>query len=189
MILQEREICMFNRNLSKSSGRGPSKGERNSKDRKEQMKVAEDFVNILDGEQAIQMEAEQAMNPCTFIPRGNSKHKPPKSIEIYDEQGEDQTGKKSKKEQTGKKGKKANQRKLQQKHNQRKLQGERKKTTPDIDDARFTEKLALATEVIVLDNTDEDEAATSQQPQQQVLPTGLAQYVPRKPPVIINPVG
>ena len=65
----------------------------------------------------------------------------------------------------------------------------KKTTTPDIDDARFTENLALAKEVIALDNTDEDEAVTSQQPQQQVLPTGLAQYVLRNPPVIINPVG
>ena len=85
MILQEREMYMFNRNLSKSSGRGPSKAERNSKDRKEQMKVTEDSVNTLDDKQAIQMEAEQANNPCTFIPRGNSKHKPPKTSEIYDE--------------------------------------------------------------------------------------------------------
>ena len=36
------------------------------------MKVAEDSVNILVDEQAIQMEAEQTINHCTFILRGNS---------------------------------------------------------------------------------------------------------------------
>ena len=82
---------MFNRSLGKSSGRSQSKAERNSKDGKEQMKVAEDSVNILVDEQAIQIEAEQPINPCTFIPRGNSKHIPPKRSEIYDEQGEEQT--------------------------------------------------------------------------------------------------
>ena len=46
MILQEKEIYLFNRNQAKSTSQVPSKAVRNSRDRQEQVKIAKDFVNI-----------------------------------------------------------------------------------------------------------------------------------------------
>ena len=48
MMWQETQIDLFERNLLKCSGRGPSKGVRDSKEHAHQMKVAADFVNIFD---------------------------------------------------------------------------------------------------------------------------------------------
>ena len=53
MILQEKEIFLFNKNMAKSTGRGPSKAVRNSREQQEQINIAEDFANILDDEEAI----------------------------------------------------------------------------------------------------------------------------------------
>ena len=68
--------------MAKSTGRGPSKAVRHSREQQEQIKIAEDF------EEAIRVEAEQAENPSAFIPSGNSKHRPPQSTESYDVQTE-----------------------------------------------------------------------------------------------------
>ena len=57
MMEQEKEIELFEQNLLKCGGRGPSAGMRDAKDRAQQMKVAEDFVNILDNEEDVMMEA------------------------------------------------------------------------------------------------------------------------------------
>ena len=70
-MLQEKEIFLLNRNMAKSTGRSPSKAVRNSREQKEQIKIAEYFANILDDEEAIRLEAEQAKNPSAFIPRGS----------------------------------------------------------------------------------------------------------------------
>ena len=51
---------------------------RNSKDRAQQIKVAEDFVNILDDEEDVLLEATQGNNPEMFIPKAQSKHRAPK---------------------------------------------------------------------------------------------------------------
>ena len=78
MIIQEKEIYLFNRNKAKSTGRGLSIAVRNYRDCQEQIKIAEDFINILDDEEALRREAEEAENPNAFIPRDNAKHRPPK---------------------------------------------------------------------------------------------------------------
>ena len=78
MMMQEKELDKFNRNEGKSTGRGPSKGVRDARDRREQIRIAEEFVNILEDDDAIRQEAEEALNPATFIPGGKAKHKPPK---------------------------------------------------------------------------------------------------------------
>ena len=78
MLEQEKEIELFERNLLKCAGRGPSAGVRNSKDRAQQIKVAEDFVNILDDEEDVLLEATQGNNPEMFIPKAQSKHRAPK---------------------------------------------------------------------------------------------------------------
>ena len=78
MMVQEKELDKFNRNEGKSTGRGPNKSVRNARDRREQIRIAEEFVNILEDDDAIRQEAEEALNPVTFIPRGKAKHKPSK---------------------------------------------------------------------------------------------------------------
>ena len=78
MLEQEKEIELFERNLLKCAGRGQSAGVRNSKDRVQQIKVAEDFVNILDHEEDVLAEAKQGNNPSMFIPKSDAKHRAPK---------------------------------------------------------------------------------------------------------------
>ena len=78
MMYQEKEIEMFQRNLVKASGRGLSAGARAAKERAEQMKVAADFVMILDNEDDVMMEAEEAINPSTYIPNAKDKHAAPR---------------------------------------------------------------------------------------------------------------
>ena len=75
MLLQEKELFKFNQNLGTSSGKGPSQAVRDAKDRKKQLQKAEDFVNILDDEEAILLEAQQANNPTTFIPKAVERHR------------------------------------------------------------------------------------------------------------------
>ena len=60
--------------------RGPTKTVRDARDRKQQIKMEEEFVYILDGEEAIRLEAKEATNPATFIPDKKSRHKPPKTL-------------------------------------------------------------------------------------------------------------
>ena len=67
MIMQEKEIYLFNRNEAKSTGRGPSIAVRNSRDCQEQIKIAENFINILDDEEALRQEAEEAENQNAFL--------------------------------------------------------------------------------------------------------------------------
>ena len=97
MILQEKEIYLFNRNQTKSTGSGPSKAVRNSGDRQEQIKIAGDFVNILDVEETLCQKAEQAENPNAFIPRGSAKQKPPKKAKTNDVQEESKKATKGRK--------------------------------------------------------------------------------------------
>lgn len=77
MRLYVRELLKFNSNLGTSSGRGPNEAARAAKERRAQIKEAEEFVQIWDDEEAMEREAEQALNPHTYIPKGKSKHRPP----------------------------------------------------------------------------------------------------------------
>ena len=63
MVLQERCMHMFHNNLQASDGRGPSQADREAKFRGQQEREAEEFVNILDDEYAIILEAVQSENP------------------------------------------------------------------------------------------------------------------------------
>ena len=78
MLEQEKEIELFERNLLKCAGRGQLAGVRNSKDHAQQMKVTEDFVNILDHEEDVLAEAEQGNNPAMYILKSQAKHRAPK---------------------------------------------------------------------------------------------------------------
>ena len=64
--------------MLKCVSRGQLAGVRNSKDRVQQIKVSEDFVNILDHEEDVLAEAEQGNNPSMFIPKSDAKHRAPK---------------------------------------------------------------------------------------------------------------
>ena len=47
MRIQEKELDKFNKNEAKSTERGPSKSVRDARDRREQIRITEEFVNIL----------------------------------------------------------------------------------------------------------------------------------------------
>ena len=68
---------MFERNLVKASGRGLSAGARAAKDRAEQMKVATDFVRILDSEADVMLKAQEAIDPEVYIPNAKDSHGAP----------------------------------------------------------------------------------------------------------------
>ena len=60
MVLQERHMHMFNNNLQASDGRGPSQADRESKLRAQQEREGDEFVDILDDDYAIILEAIQS---------------------------------------------------------------------------------------------------------------------------------
>ena len=76
MVLQERWMHMFNNNLQVSDGCGPSQADSEAKFRAQQEREAEEFVNILDDEYAIILEAVQSKNPEYHLPKAAEKHRP-----------------------------------------------------------------------------------------------------------------
>ena len=78
MLEQEKQIELFEHNLLKYAGHCQSAGVRNLKDRAQQMKVAEDFVNILDHEEDILVEADQGNNAAMYILKSHAMHRAPK---------------------------------------------------------------------------------------------------------------
>ena len=168
MILHKKEIYLFNRNQEKSTGQDPSKAVRNSRDRQEQIKIAENFVNILDDKEDLCQEAEQAENPNALIPRGNAKHKPPKKAKTNDVQEESKKASKGRKKTAPKE----------------KTSSKEQKEV-NIDDARFAENFTVATEVIAQSGENSgtsEEAETSQQ-----LSTGDVTICPKKPNICDQP--
>ena len=75
MVLQERQMHMFNNNLQASDGCGPSQADREAKFRAQQEREAEESVNILDDEYAIILEAIQSKNPEYHLPKAAEKHR------------------------------------------------------------------------------------------------------------------
>ena len=78
MLEQEKEIELFERDLLKCAGRGPSTGMHDAKDRAQQIQVVEDFANIFDDEEDVLLEANQGNNPAMHIPLARYKHRVPK---------------------------------------------------------------------------------------------------------------
>ena len=78
MMYQEKEIGKFEWNLLKASGRRLSAGTHAAKERAEQMKVATDFVRILDNEAYVMLEVQEAINPEVYIPHAKDKHGAPR---------------------------------------------------------------------------------------------------------------
>ena len=78
MMYQEKEIGLFERNLLRASGCGLPGGACAAKERAEQMKVATDFVRILDSEADVMLEAQKAINPEVNIPNAKDTHGVPR---------------------------------------------------------------------------------------------------------------
>ena len=78
MMYQEKEIGIFERNLLRASGCGLSAGAHAAKERAEQMKVATDFVRILDSEVDVMLEVQEAINPEVYIPNAKDTHGVPR---------------------------------------------------------------------------------------------------------------
>ena len=72
MILQGEELYDFTRNLTKSSGRGPSPAVRMARDKSEQIGIGVDFVNIFDDIEAVLEEAHEVNNPSSYQPKSRS---------------------------------------------------------------------------------------------------------------------
>ena len=79
MVLHERHMHMFNNNLQASDRRGPSQADRELKLRAQQERDADEFVDILDDDYAIILEAIQSENPEYHLPKAAEKHRPKKS--------------------------------------------------------------------------------------------------------------
>ena len=73
MVLQERWMHRFHNNLQASDGHRPSQADREAKFRAQQEREAEEFVNILDDEYAIILEAVQSENPEYHLPKAAEK--------------------------------------------------------------------------------------------------------------------
>ena len=76
-MLQEEEIHLFDRNMVRSTGRGPSKSQLRKKDHAKQIKVAEEFINNCHNCQATVLEGKEARNPTGYLPKSRSSFKPP----------------------------------------------------------------------------------------------------------------
>ena len=76
MVLQERRMHVFHNHLQASDGHGPSQADREAKFRGQQEREVEEFVNILDDEYAIILEAVQSKNPEYHLPKTAEKHRP-----------------------------------------------------------------------------------------------------------------
>ena len=80
MVLQERQMHMFNNNPQASDGRGPSQAENQAEKLRAQREREEDeFVHILDDDYAIILGAIQSENPEYHLPKAAEKHRPKKS--------------------------------------------------------------------------------------------------------------
>lgn len=77
MISQQAELKMFEENECKSSGCRQSVGSHIMQDQAYQIKMAVYLNNITDDAEVVQAEAEEVMNPSTFISKKKSSFKLP----------------------------------------------------------------------------------------------------------------
>ena len=76
MMWQKTQISLFKWNLLRCTGRAPSQEVKDSWECSRQMKVAADFVNILDDHSAVMLEAEEGMNPVKYIKKKGTHRAP-----------------------------------------------------------------------------------------------------------------
>ena len=75
-MYKKRLFTKFDRNISKSGGQGPSVPEHAAKDKSQQIDVAVDFVNIRDNLESVHMQAAEANNPTSYLPKKKDHFKP-----------------------------------------------------------------------------------------------------------------
>ena len=93
MILQEKQLFKFECNIEKTSGRSPSQGVRMAHDKGDQIKIAEDFMDIASDEEALEQEAMKSENPSWYIPERKTKHRPSENkSKIFSEQNAKKQG-------------------------------------------------------------------------------------------------
>ena len=69
MVLHEEELYEFSRNMSMSTGKGPSNTICKARWRVEQLNIAKDFVEIFDVIEAVVLEAEEVNEPTSYQPK------------------------------------------------------------------------------------------------------------------------
>ena len=78
MVLQEEELYEFSRNMSMSTGKGPSDAICKARWRVKQLYIAKDFVEIFNDIEAVILEAEEVNEPTSYQPKRWASFKPPK---------------------------------------------------------------------------------------------------------------
>ena len=81
MVLQEEELYKFSRNMSMSTGKGPSDAIHKARWRVEQLNIAKDFVEIFNDIEAVILEAEEVTEPTSYQLKRRASFKPPKDDE------------------------------------------------------------------------------------------------------------
>ena len=82
MVLQEEELYEFMRNMTTSTGRGPSDAIRKARWRVEQLNVAKDFIKIFDNIEAVMLEGQEANQLSSYQLKQWASFKPTKHEEI-----------------------------------------------------------------------------------------------------------
>ena len=78
---KEEELYEFSRNMSMSTGKGPSDAISKARWRVEQLNIAKDFVEIFNNIEAVILEAEEVKEPTSYQPKQWASFKPPKDDE------------------------------------------------------------------------------------------------------------
>ena len=66
MVLQEEELYEFMRNMTTSTGKGPSDAICKARWRVEQLNVAEEFIEIFDDIEVVMLEGQEANQPSSY---------------------------------------------------------------------------------------------------------------------------
>lgn len=77
MVLFEEEMKKFHQNLCTTSGRGPSKAQREAKDRDQQMEVGEGLARLARSRKLLAAEGRALQEDHSYLPNQKGKHKPP----------------------------------------------------------------------------------------------------------------
>ena len=77
MMFQETQDSLFEQNLHKSTGRAANQAIRESRNRGQQLRTAQEFFNIRNDPHAILLQAKEALYPASHIPNSRLSFKPP----------------------------------------------------------------------------------------------------------------
>ena len=74
MMFQPKQLVLYGMNMVTVNSRGANQAMREKHDRDYQIVITTDFNNIVNSEEYVEAEA---MNPASYVPQNNTKHKPP----------------------------------------------------------------------------------------------------------------